>query len=286
MENLKFKNNDNKDIINELKNKLNYPIEYFGYNELDSIFKNDINKKREFRLFNFFKCKKIFEIKKGNKLEKENINSDYIKPYTINFLEIKKSLKYIKENNYIKKFLIKSRRFSQIFEKKKLNIITNPLIYDIDIKDINFPKKMEYELFLIINNNEDEIKNNVDEIIKQIDEFLQDFKDFDFDLHMYYSNLNFHPSELNLINKSRNINYNTLIYQTSKIYHDIQEKIVKLEKSNLNLEKSNLNLEKSNLNLEKKQCYFLILIIILIIINLIMFVIVFKNDSKNKKIDL
>ena len=96
---------------------------------------------------------------------------------------------------------------------------------------------------------------------------------------MYYSNFNFHPSELNLINKSRNINYNTLIYQTSKTYHDIQEKILKLEKSNLNL-------EKSNLNLEKKQCYFLILIIILIIINLIMFVIVFKNDSKNKKIDL
>ena len=117
---------------------------------------------------------------------------------------------------------------------------------------------------------------------------------------MYYSNFNFHPLELNLINKSRNINHNTLIYQTSKTYHDIQEKILKLEKRNLNLEKSNLNLEKSNLNLEKsnlnleksilnlekKQCYFLILIIILIIINLIMFVIVFKNDSKNKKIDL
>ena len=80
---------------------------------------------------------------------------------------------------------------------------------------------MEYELFLIINNNEDEIKKNINEINKQIDEFLQDCKDFDFDLHMYYSNFNFHPSELNLINKSRNINYNTLIYQTSKTYHDI-----------------------------------------------------------------
>ena len=83
---------------------------------------------------------------------------------------------------------------------------------------------MEYELFLIIINNEDEIKNNIDEINKQIDDFLQDFKDFDFDLHMYYSNFNFHPLELNLINKSRNINHNTLIYQTSKTYHDIFKK--------------------------------------------------------------
>ena len=117
MKNLKFKNND-EDIMNELKNKLNYSTKYFGYNELYAIFNNDINKKREFKLFNFFKCKKIFEIKNGKKSEKENINSDYIKPYTINFLEIKTSLKYNKENNYIEKFLIKSRRFSKIFEKK------------------------------------------------------------------------------------------------------------------------------------------------------------------------
>ena len=85
MKNLKFKNNDNEDIMNELKNKLNYPIEYFGYNELDSFLRMILIKKGNLDYLIFFKCKKIFEIKKGNKLEKKNINSDYIKPYTINF---------------------------------------------------------------------------------------------------------------------------------------------------------------------------------------------------------
>ena len=38
---------------NNIRNKLNYKIDYYGYNELDGIFINDINKERKIEFFKY-----------------------------------------------------------------------------------------------------------------------------------------------------------------------------------------------------------------------------------------
>ena len=56
---LKEMNPTNKEIITDIKNKLQYDSLFYGYNELDGILKNDVNLKRKIKEFDCFKKKKF-----------------------------------------------------------------------------------------------------------------------------------------------------------------------------------------------------------------------------------
>ena len=202
-----FDNNQNlgKSNFNNLKEYLNYRSTFHGYYEIDAILKNETKLKKEIEIFEHFKIKKKIIVNNNDILESE-IKDDYIIPYSINFIEIKKSLSFLKSKNQLYSFLKKCKIFKEIFEIKKISKLERPSIFDINGDESQFPLKLDYDYFFIINNNEKDFEKNKEEIYNQIKRFTQENDNSKFTLHLYFSKGSFDSDEIKFINSSKIIN--------------------------------------------------------------------------------
>ena len=226
---LKDTNCENKEIITDVKNNLQYNSLYFGYIELVGIIKNDVNLKRRIKEFDCFKKKKIYSIK--NKQINEISNAeDYILPYSLNYIEIKRSFNYLKEKKQVLNFLEKCNKFIKLFEKLQLNILQKPTIFDNNENNKDFPRYLSNDFFFIVNSTEDVISKYQDEIKNQINEFINLHEDIDFNIHFYYSKGFFESSEIKYIHSSKMINDLAISSQINQKFYKIQDNFNKVYK--------------------------------------------------------
>ena len=230
---LKDANPENKEIIKDVKSKLNYNSLFFGYNELDGILKNDVNLKRKIEEFDCFKRKKIYSIQ-TKQIKEISDAEDFISPYSINYIEVKKSFNYLKEKNQVYNFLEKCARFIKLFELLQFNVLKKPTVFDNNENSKEFPKYLSNDFFFIVNNTEDEIDKYQDEIKNQINQFINLYKNIDFNIHFYYSKGSFESSELKYIHSS-GVNGVVVANQINQKFYKIEEKINNLYKIILGL---------------------------------------------------
>ena len=99
----KVKNILDKSDKKNIREELNSKTKYYGYNELDCIYINDINLEININNFEYYKIIKSFKIK-DKMIEELQLNEGLIKPYSINFIEVKSSLNYLKKKSNYKFF--------------------------------------------------------------------------------------------------------------------------------------------------------------------------------------
>ena len=214
----------------KIREKLGYKTKYFGYNELDGIYMNDINVERKINNFEYYKIIKIFNI--NNKKIEEIICDSVIRPYSINFIEIKSSFNKLEKEQQIKQFLEKCFRFILVFKEINLNTLEVPKLYDTNANKKDFPKTFCYDLFFISGNNEQEFYKYLKEIKKQIIEFLEK-KNFNFNFQLIFSSKKIDKYDIDAIHASKNMDTNSLLLNYNKLnfyYEDLQKKYEEREK--------------------------------------------------------
>ena len=88
----------------KIRNKLDFKTNFFGYDEFDGIYMNDINLERKINNFEYYKIMKVFKI--NNKIiEKIKCEESAIRPYSINFFEVKSNFNNLEKEQQILKFL-------------------------------------------------------------------------------------------------------------------------------------------------------------------------------------
>ena len=90
----------------------------------------------------------------------------------------------------------KCKIFKEIFEIKKISKLERPSIFDINGDESQFPLKLDYDYFFIINNNEKDFEKNKEEIYNQIKRFTQENDNSKFTLHLYFSKGSFDSDEI------------------------------------------------------------------------------------------
>ena len=250
-----YLNMQNNNIINEL----NYKTDYFGFNELDGIFMNDINKERKIEFFKYYEIRALFKVYKKNieVIKSENI---IIRPYSINFIEVKSSFNYLKSQKQVFNFIKKCLRFVQIFQKLKLNIIEKPKSYDEMEDEAGFPKVLCFDLFFIVDNSDRDFDKYIEEIKIQIKDFLQK-EDLSFNFQLIFSSKKISNYDLFAIHKSRIENMNSLSLNSNKI----QKEILTLKNEILNLK----------MGQDKTNKIIILLIFLIIVIMIVILIILF-----------
>jgi hypothetical protein len=218
-----------KNIMDEL----NYNTEYYGYNEIDGILMNDTCSERKIPKFDGFEIRTLFNI--NNKsikiLKSDNI---IIRPYTINFIEVKTSFNHLKARKQVLRFLNMSSRFISLFCDLKLNIIEKPKLYDMNQKIEQFPKVLSFDLFFVVDNEDRNFEEHTNEIISQINEFLLK-NDLSFDFQLIFSSKKLSKYDLSAIHNSRISNMNNIGYHLT--YG--QREIINLKNEISNLKRNN-----------------------------------------------
>ena len=250
----------------EIRDKLKYKTDYYGYNELDGIYMNDINLERKIYNFENYKIIKFYKINNKN-IEELECKEGVIRPYSINFIEVKSSFKYLKEKEQIISFLKKCITFIFIFKDLKFNKLDIPKLYDDKADKKDFPKDFCYDLFFIVNHNEKNIDKYLEEIKNQINKFIKK-EDFNFNFQLFLSSKKLFDNELNAIYNSKLIDTDSMLFNYNKLnyYYENRDKELKNEINNLKNQISKLN----KLNKPNKRNDIIIITCIFLIIYFIM----------------
>ena len=252
LDNLEISKLNNEEKIKTMKDNLKYSPSHYGYNELDGIFKNEINLNKKINNINsIYKFKKIYTVINGE-INESITEEDFIKPYSINYIEVKKNLKLLKSNNQIYQFLNKCKIFIKVFEKLKINILEKPSIYDDNENFLEFPKKLVNDFFFIVNNDKEHINLYINEIKNQINNFIKDNNNPSFSIHFYYSNGFFDSDEIKYIHNSKIINNIAISHNLNKNFHNLESKIKEQENKIKEQEKKIKGQEKKIKGQEKK----------------------------------
>ena len=225
----------------EIRDKLKYKTDHCGYNELDGIYMNDINLERKINNFKNYKIIKFYKINNKN-IEEFDCEEGVIRPYSINFIEVKSSFNKLKEKEQIISFLKKCITFIFIFKDLKINKLDIPKLYDDKADKKDFPKDFCYDLFFIVNQNEKNIDKHLEEIKNQINKFIKK-EDFNFNFQLFLSSKKLFDNELNAIYNCKLIDTNSMLFNYNKLnyYYENRDKELKNEINNLKNQLSKYN---------------------------------------------